>query len=384
MAWLWQPSGCYAIQILPRAEADSSMTEGTRQGILHEDTATYGVNWMRVDEKTSRKLKRFERRLHRNLNGIDTTYIEPQRYDFTVMLQSVTTYELYRLSSKEGQSITLAPEPTIKMGPYFGWRWIFFGYTMDLKFQGWKKGNSMRTEYDVSIYSSRIGVDLFYRKTGNDYKIRRMSLGDGIDTAPLEDVPFGGLSSTIKGGNIYYIFNYKRFSYPAAFSQSTVQRRSAGSPMIGIGYTQHTLSVNWDELDAIISERMGENVAENLDEDLLFGTINYTDISVSGGYGYNYVPVRNLLLAASLSLGLAYKRTTGDSHRKKFSFRDFSFNNVNLDGIGRFAVVWNNTRWYAGASAVFHAYNYHKSRFSTNNVFGSLNVYVGFNFGRKK
>ena len=98
---------------------------------------------MRADEKTSRKLKRFERRLHRNLNGIDTTYIEPQRYDFTVMLQSVTTYELYRLSSKEGQSITLAPEPTIKMGPYFGWRWIFFGYTMDLKFQGWKKGNSM-------------------------------------------------------------------------------------------------------------------------------------------------------------------------------------------------------------------------------------------------
>jgi hypothetical protein len=46
-------------------------------------------------------------------------------------------------------------------------------------------------------------------------------------------------------------------------------------------------------------------------------------------------------------------------------------------------IVWNNTRWYAGTSAVFHTYNYSKSQFSTNNMFGNVNFYVGFNFGKR-
>ena len=57
---------------------------------------------------------------------------------------------------------------------------------------------------------------------------------------------------------------------------------------------------------------------------------------------------------------------------------------VHLDGIGRFGLVYNNMRWYAGASVIVRMNNYHKSRFSTNNIFGSMNMYVGYNFGLKK
>ena len=35
-------------------------------------------------------------------------------------------------------------------------------------------------------------------------------------------------------------------------------------------------------------------------------------------------------------------------------------------------------------SMIFHAYNYRRSNFSTNNFFGSVNLYVGFNFGKRK
>jgi hypothetical protein len=367
-------------------KAAGATTDSSGQGDSLSSSADQGdsVRWMRVtDRREKRRLQQLERRLHRDLNGIDTTYIEPQRFNFTTMVQSVTTYELYRLSSKEGQSITFAPAPTLKLGPYFGWRWIFFGYTIDVAHLGGK--NSARKEYDVSIYSSRIGVDLFYRQTGNDYKIRRINLGNAVDTRPLEGMPFGGVSSTVKGFNVYYIFNFRRFSYPAAFSQSTVQRRSAGSPLIGIGYTRHELSVNWEDLDRLVADKLGrETVTGLVNNDLLFGKVKYTDVALSGGYAYNYVPCRNWLLAASLSLAVAYKRTTGDNQRRRFSLRDFSFDNINIDGIGRFAIVYNNMRWYAGANAVLHAYNYHKSQFSTNNIFGALNVYVGFNFGRKR
>jgi hypothetical protein len=40
-------------------------------------------------------------------------------------------------------------------------------------------------------------------------------------------------------------------------------------------------------------------------------------------------------------------------------------------------------RWYAGASVIVRSYNYHKSQFAANNIFGSLNMYVGYNFGAR-
>ena len=57
---------------------------------------------------------------------------------------------------------------------------------------------------------------------------------------------------------------------------------------------------------------------------------------------------------------------------------------VNFDMLGRFGLVYNNTRWYAGMSAIVHSYNYRKGRFVANNTFGSMNAYVGYNLGLKK
>ncbi|MBF1605355.1 MAG: DUF4421 family protein, partial [Prevotella shahii] len=111
-----------------------------------------------------------------------------------------------------------------------------------------------------------------------------------------------------------------------------------------------------------------------------FGKVKYTDLSVSGGYAYNWVFARNWVLAGSLSLALGYKRTTGDVRTRRTSLGDFLSYNVAVDGVGRFGIVWNNSRWYAGASTILHTYNYRKDRFSTNNMFGNLNLYVGFNF----
>ena len=81
--------------------------------------------------KTEKKNTIFRRigkvftKIFKDFNEIDTNYIEPQHYNYTIMLQNTNTYEIYRLESKSGQYITFAPEPTIRIGPYVGWRWIF-------------------------------------------------------------------------------------------------------------------------------------------------------------------------------------------------------------------------------------------------------------------
>lgn len=315
----------------------------------------------------------------KEFNNIDTNYIEPQHYNFTIMAQSTITYEMYRLKSKSGQSILFAPETTIKVGPYFGWRWMFLGYTFDLSHMN----SNSKKEFNLSFYSSMLGLDLFYRRTGNDYRIRSANLSNKVDEKNLEGVSFSGLSVGIKGFNLYYIFNHRKFSYPAAFSQSTCQKRSAGSALLGFGYTHHSLDLDYTELQSTI-EKYLPDYSEKLDSGLMFNKVKYLDLSFHGGYAYNYVVAKNCLLAASLSIGLGYKYSYGNLQGPTFPFRDFSFRNFNLDGVGRFGFVWNNTKWYVGANAIFHAYNYHKSQFSTNNFFGSVNIYAGMNFGKRK
>ena len=320
------------------------------------------------------------RRTVRGFDRLDTVFIEPQHYIFTVMLQTTQNYDIYTLRSagRDAQSMTFTPDMRMKVGPYLGWKWIFLGYTFEL---GNVSLHNIKQQLDLSIYSSQIGIDVFYRRTGNDYKLRDARLGKGVDTSPLEGEPFSGVKAGITGFNAYYIFNHGRFSYPAAFSQSTLQKVSCGSWMAGLGYTKNTLEVDHEQLQKLINKRLGAN-AVPLDSGLMFSKVGYHDFSLSGGYAYNWVFKKHWLFAASAQAALAYKKSTGDvvgDNREGFDFQ-----NVNLDGIGRFGIVYNNMRWYAGANVIVHTNNYHKPRFRTNNTFGSMNVYIGYNFGLKK
>ena len=315
---------------------------------------------------------------------IDTNYIEPQHYDYAFMLQNTNTFETYRITDNRDYSAIFSPEPNYKLGPYFGWRWIFLGYTFDINHIDFSHKNSQRQELGVSLYTNLFGIDLYYRKSGDDYKIRNLRLGKGVDTTPLRRAPFNGFRSSVKGVNFYYILNHHKFSYPAAFSQSTVQRRSVSSPLIGIAYTDHTVSIDWRQLRSLIEERMPAG-SYTLPTDSAYNgvRVKYIDVSLSGGYAYNWVFARNFLLSASLSVAIAYKHSYSNEDESVATRSGFSFHNMGLDGIGRFALVYNNTKWYAGISSTFNAFNYNKPRFSVNTVFGNLNFYVGFNFGRK-
>ena len=320
------------------------------------------------------------RRVIRGFSYIDEKYVEPQHYNWSVMLQATHTYDYYHLGTtgSDAQSVWLSPAPNLKVGPYFGWRWVFAGYTFDLKNVD-VDNKDLKQEFDISIYAAQVGADLYYRRTGCDYKIRRINLGKNVDTRSLEGIPFGGISVGITGVNLYYIFNHQRFSYPAAFAQSTIQKISCGSWMVGVAWTRNSIDFDHEMLQQEIDERLGSNTVK-LDSGLMFNSVRYSNSSASVGYAFNWVLAKNWLFCSSLSLALAYKRTRGETYSSKDIL---NLNNVNIDGIGRFGLVYNNMRWYAGASVIARAYNYHKSRFAANNIFGSLNMYVGYNFGAR-
>ena len=157
----------------------------------------------------------------------------------------------------------------------------------------------------LNIYSSKFGIDLYYRKTGNDFKLRSID-GFPQEFQSSQNIPFDGLRSTINGVNAYWIFNHKKFSYPAAYSQSTNQRRSAGSFMAGFSYSRHNISFDCEKLPAPILQQLSPS--------LRFNHIKYSDYSLGFGYGYNWVFAKNWVSNLSLLPGIGFKKSRIDDN----------------------------------------------------------------------
>lgn len=320
------------------------------------------------------------------INAIDSSYIRPQEYNWAAMMQSTTTFESYRLDTKSGHEITFSPTSQTKIGPYGGWRWIFLGYTFDV--QSFNIAN--QKDISLSFYTPIFNLDFIWRKSGDAYHIRKAILRDEDDAETFRNIPLSGLETTIRGINFNWIFNHKKFSYPAAFAQSSCQLKSAGAPIAGIGYIFQRLDLDHNKLQQALNDRLKDafpdkDYSVSLDSTLRFNRVQHASISFSGGYAYNWVPKKNFLFAASLTAGIAFKKAIGDIEKDRFfSYRDFTLRNVNFDGCGRFAAVYNNMRWYAGASSIIHFYNYNSGQFHAANWYCTVSAYVGINFGRRK
>ncbi|MCD8282141.1 MAG: DUF4421 domain-containing protein [Prevotella sp.] len=318
---------------------------------------------------------------------VDTAYVHHDDYNFQALFQNDYSYDSYKIKSDDGKSISFRPEKSLKLGPYIGWSFIFIGVTVDVFHIA---GNEKRQELDLSLYTLPFVLDIYYRKNGGVYNISRIRPGDDTDTSAAVGADFHGIDTSVRGFDLYYIFNHRKFSYPATFNQSTQQRRSAGSPLAGIGFTRHTLTVDWDGLTDLLRSMLGDDEAESITGSLRFDKITYTDVSVWAGYAYNFVFAKYWLAGASLNVGMSYKHTISDNKRGFDVFgvslgnlSNFRFSDVTFDFMGRLGIVYNTGKWFAGVSATVHSYNYSTTNFSTNNSFGSVKAYVGLNFGRK-
>ena len=316
-----------------------------------------------------------ENRFYRAVNFIDklleqdTLYVDPNKYNLSIMPQYTYGNEFYRFSAdNKKQSISIVPESNNKIGLSFGWRWIFVGYSFTL--------NNIQPEFDMdlNLYCSRAGFEFFYRKRNDGFKINSLK-GFYENDMPLTNYnrDVDGLSTSQIGANIFYIFNHKKFSFPAAYSQSTNQRISAGSFILGLNCNEQQFTFDHNAIDSRIESQMLE--------EMKFEKIGYIDLSLNFGYSYNWAFAKDFLANISFSPAVGYKST---SLKSSIDNSNEFIASINMNVTSRLALVYNNGRYYAGTSLVRHTYSYSKSSLSILNGFGYIKVYAGFNFWRKK
>lgn len=163
-------------------------------------------------------------------------------------------------------------------------------------------GKYKDTEFGFKSYGRRFGFDFAYQDAQN---FKGWYEEDGNRTN--FKISEGTFRVQTLNMNAYYVFNYRKFSYPAAFSHSYIQRRSAGSFLLAA-------SGQGQKGEILGSEKKQEYKMSN------FG--------IGAGYGYNYVPGKGWLLhISSLPTFIVYTNssiTQGDySHPIHYVFPEF-------------------------------------------------------------
>jgi hypothetical protein len=160
--------------------------------------------------------------------------------------------------------------------------------------------------------------------------------------------------------NAFYVFNSSRFSYPAAFSQSYVQRRSAGSFLLAVsGQGQH----------AKLSERPDLDWAQEMN-------LKMTNIGIGAGYGYNYVPSQGWLLHISaLPTFIVYSKTSMTISDTRVPLH-YQFPEAIITGRGAVVRQWGNK--FLGMTMVFNFTNIgDKENLTVHNIKWRVRAFLG-------
>lgn len=205
-------------------------------------------------------------------------------------------------------------------------------------------GKSQDMEFNLNSYSNRYGFDIVYLASKTYHGQQRT----GDITA---DISKGQITQKALNVNFYYAFNHRRFSFPAAFSQSYVQRRSAGSWMVGASFDGSKTVMNTGDAAADAATASPT-------------TIRLNELAVGGGYAYNLVPSRHWLIHLSALPTVTvyshdYVLTTtpsadGTTDTGTTQRTDMKYHFPSVIVTGRAAVVYSWRNKFAGATAVYN------------------------------
>lgn len=352
----------------------SAETESNDAWLKKDNTAIDSV----IPKKKHNGLARF----FSSLTETDTNYVKQNEYNMQAMVYSDMKFNIFKISGKDEnsdktQNIYFSPYSKVTIGPYFSYSLIFMGYTFNIG----RKGNSYdRSNIYLSIYSPIIGIDYYNQKGENNYRIKRVSGFNNIDSDKLHNLQFPGMDAYLQNLHVYYVFSHKKFSYTAAYSQSGRQIRSAGSFMLGFNYARQKIHFDYTKLPSYLLYDSDNNPL--LYDALKVSNINYKNFSFSFGYSYNWTFAKNMLFNLTLTPSIGYNVNKGD--KLEINNKLFRYRNINFDFISRSALVWNSGRFYAGISGVAHTYSYRKSYYSVLNALFNVNAYAGINFWKKK
>ena len=222
-----------------------------------------------------------------SVKGVDRRYIDAPEKPWQLIVKGNVSQTIVSMNTQGnmfGKEYSANPHlkttPAQYIGLWAGYRGYGFGYTVNV---GGDKGSYLTFGATGGAFGINVRIHSFENRNPNLNFNSDLIAEENKDTwneVQLTD-PIH-VNTVIADG--YYLFNGKKFSYAAAYDQSVIQKRSAGSLMAGLMY-------NYTHID----------YASDLNGDIIYmmdglGRVKLWQGSVGVGYAYNWVPVRGLLV----------------------------------------------------------------------------------------
>lgn len=297
-----------------------------------------GIISRRSYQRFRKRLVRYDRTFHRgdsllarNYNKVnfDTLYLVRPLGRWTIKLRgNVSGAKTIAEGNKDG--LTYRGEVEADLRGTMSVAVSYRGIALALAFNPAKlAGKNKDYEFNLNSYGNKFGFDVVYL-SAKTYKGKLRQ--DGIET----EVGKGLINQKALNLNAYYAFNGRKFSFPAAFSQSYVQKRSAGSLLVGMSFDGQITDISSDEAAGIPRAKL-----------------KLLELAVGLGYGYNFVAGRHWLfhLSALPTFDVVVKSNLRtDDGKVSMSYR---FPSLIQTGRGAAVYSWRNK--FLGLTMVYNA-----------------------------
>lgn len=294
-------------------------------------------------------------------NSYDTTYVvgTGRRWKTRIMFDAWTDSYFMNLGGK--MPVTLISNPYASAAIYLQYMAVSINYGVDLNNLMFNKPTNHR-KFEFGFNCARFNLDLAFNKNVGGSYIR--TFGD-YNRGHLIKEYMPGLRLTSFTADIYYYFNNFRYANGAAYYFSRIQKKSAGSFILGFTFSYEDFAMDFSTLPENLKPYM--TVA---DRNYVF---NYYNYCLLFGYGYNWVINKNLLfnISAMPSIGVLHATELSTQGSSKM---------ISLNAKGRMSLTYNKGDFFTCLILKADGKFYSANRLSVFSSIENASLSVGVRF----
>lgn len=304
----------------------------------------------------------------------DSSYITDLSDSLAVRIYGINKFNGFSIRDNElGQEVDYSPNRNLNFGLGINYKWFGFGIAVNFPFlnnDNDKYGKTSRFDAQTHIFTRKLLID-FYGNFYNGFYIKNPNVylpnwDNTMNYPQRQDVGVFSL-----GGSVLYILKHHKYSARAAFVQTEIQKKSAGSFLVGgfmtyFGATGDSAFIPYPLFDSV-------NPALRYKE---YTVMNY---GVAFGYSHTFVILKKFYASFTLVPGIAIS-----NHNIIFDppYDNRTGNVVSGRFLARMALGYNSVRSFAGFVASADSFS-GKTGTDSNN---QMNFEVGlfrFFYGRR-
>ncbi|NME72184.1 DUF4421 domain-containing protein [Flammeovirga aprica] len=287
-----------------------------------------------------------------NVLDHDTTYYKSYNNDLHLRLYSVYKFNNLILTGNgdQGKRIVYSPNGNLNLG--FGFNYRGLGINIGINFPAInndndKFGKTRKLDMRSYVYGRKVAIDFGLQFYNGFYISEYESRGNFNQSNPPTQLR-GDMSINTIGVSTLFVHNHRKFSFRAAFAQTEVQKKTAGSLLYG----PYINFLNIKADSSLIPSHIREEY--QLEDNIIKGL--YGSAGLMGGYAFSLIIYKRFFLTGALALGYGlnygntwYETTEGRMNEDVWD-TGFKLNT-------RAAFGYNNRRTYLGFSFVLESYN---------------------------